>query len=141
MKQCNKCGLKKPYDEFHKRSTIKSGYQPICKVCRKILDKKLKSNPKLKLKQKECNKNRKLMNRQNIFDYMKDKKCYNCNESHIACLQFDHRDGVQKRFNVADATSYGWSTILKEIEKCDILCANCHHKRTAKQQKWYSDLK
>lgn len=33
--------------------------------------------------------------------------------------------------------SYGWDKIENEIKKCRILCANCHLRQTAKQQKWY----
>jgi hypothetical protein len=32
---------------------------------------------------------------------------------------------------------YSWSKILEEIEKCDVRCANCHRRRTAKQLGWY----
>lgn len=31
---------------------------------------------------------------------------------------------------------YGWNKILSEIEKCDVRCANCHKRRTARQFNW-----
>src|SRR5271169_3015483 len=57
-------------------------------------------------------------------------KCKNCPESHPACLEFHHRNPAEKEFNITQAwrLGYSWKRILKEIEKCDVLCANCHRK-------------
>lgn len=68
--------------------------------------------------------------RQFVRNYLADKKCLMCSENHIACLDFHHRDPATKRFkiNAAYERRYSKDTILKEIEKCDILCANCHRK-------------
>lgn len=39
------------------------------------------------------------------------------------------------------ADGYSWENILKEIEKCQVLCANCHRIKTARDYKWYiSDI-
>lgn len=57
--------------------------------------------------------------------------CADCGESHPACLHFHHRDPREKDFTIANAASWGWGIqrILQEIQKCDVLCANCHAKR------------
>ena len=57
-------------------------------------------------------------------------KCETCGENHIACLDFHHKNPDKKDFNISNAVSRGWKLekILKEIEKCVILCANCHRK-------------
>ena len=56
--------------------------------------------------------------------------CVQCGESHPSWLQFHHRNREEKSFNVGKIIG-GWRyiTIKKlesEIEKCDILCGNCH---------------
>jgi hypothetical protein len=33
--------------------------------------------------------------------------------------------------------AFSWSTVLTEIAKCDVVCANCHRKRTARQFGWH----
>lgn len=52
-----------------------------------------------------------------------------CGETHLACLEFHHIK-ENKEINIADALRHGWawSRFLKEIDKCVVLCANCHRK-------------
>jgi hypothetical protein len=57
--------------------------------------------------------------------------CVDCGyREHPAALHFDHRPGTKKKFNLALGWSRSWQTILDEIAKCDIRCANCHHVKT-----------
>lgn len=65
-----------------------------------------------------------------IRDYKADKACCRCGEDHPACLEFHHRDPSSKDIPIAEAHNKGWSIerIQNEIDKCDILCANCHAK-------------
>ena len=55
--------------------------------------------------------------------------CQNCGERHPGCLDFHHRDPSQKDFHIARLLDRGSvAKVLAEIEKCDVLCANCHRK-------------
>ena len=58
------------------------------------------------------------------------KACCVCGESHPATLVYHHRSPSEKLFRISGAMSRGMGkeAILREIEKCDILCANCHQK-------------
>jgi 5-methylcytosine-specific restriction endonuclease McrA len=55
--------------------------------------------------------------------------CADCGyRFHHSALQFDHlRD---KRFNISGNINLAWSRILEEVEKCEVVCANCHMMRT-----------
>lgn len=59
--------------------------------------------------------------------------CIDCgyNKNAVA-LQFDHVND-DKKANVSNLirSDYAWSTILTEIKKCEIRCANCHAAVTA----------
>ena len=46
----------------------------------------------------------------------------------LIALEFHHTDPNEKDFHISDMASsgYSWLTIMKEIDKCEILCANCH---------------
>jgi hypothetical protein len=58
-------------------------------------------------------------------------KCGICGEDETCCLEFHHTDPSEKEVTIALTVSRGFSKerILKEIEKCETLCANCHRKR------------
>lgn len=56
--------------------------------------------------------------------------CTDCGISNHIVLDFDHiRD---KKYNVSRMIhdGFSWKAILKEIEKCEVVCANCHRIRT-----------
>jgi len=57
-------------------------------------------------------------------------KCIKCGEPHPACLDFHHRDGTSKNDVVSSmvGNKRPKKVILEEIEKCDVLCSNCHRK-------------
>lgn len=63
-------------------------------------------------------------------EYKKTLCCIVCGENHPACLQFHHRDGVEKSFNIGDMARRPTSKkrLINEIAKCDVLCVNCHAK-------------
>ena len=67
-----------------------------------------------------------------IYEYIQNIKsqlrCADCGEQHPATLQFHHLNAKDKAFTIGDALTRGFSLdrIKKEIEKCIILCANCH---------------
>lgn len=67
-----------------------------------------------------------------IYEYVQEIKsqlcCADCGERHPATLQFHHLNSEDKMFNIGNAISDGISLnrIQKEIEKCIVLCANCH---------------
>lgn len=60
-----------------------------------------------------------------------DGGCVRCVEDDPACLDFHHTDTERKEMTISSMISYGYSKerLLAEIEKCEILCANCHRKR------------
>jgi len=65
-----------------------------------------------------------------IRAYKMQRGCRECGESHPACLEFHHLDRKLKEGAIAGMVSGSSSKekILKEIEKCIILCSNCHKK-------------
>jgi hypothetical protein len=73
-------------------------------------------------------------------EFKRGLSCCRCGLAHPAVLQFHHRDPSQKLFGVAQAVyNRGWETIMIEVAKCDVLCANCHaihhwEERQAKKQ-------
>lgn len=96
--------------------------------------------------QKEYNRNwyernkdgvieRKKQRQQEIWNWFRIYKsalrCMDCSISHPAVLQFHHRDRSDKSFTISSVVSRATSIkqITNEINKCDVLCVNCHAKR------------
>jgi hypothetical protein len=65
-----------------------------------------------------------------LLDFFAANPCADCGETDPRVLEFDHlRD---KAFSVsAGIRDRNWQSVLDEIAKCEVVCANCHRRRTA----------
>lgn len=64
-----------------------------------------------------------------IHEEAKASGCADCGEMDPIVLEFHHRDPAEKKFNVASARGKSVPQLVSEIEKCDVVCANCHRRR------------
>jgi hypothetical protein len=67
-----------------------------------------------------------------LVAFLREHPCMDCGESDPVVLEFDHlRD---KEFGIAQGLrDREWQSVLDEIAKCDVVCANCHRRRTARR--------
>ena len=69
-----------------------------------------------------------------LVTYLSEHPCVDCGEQDLLVLDFDHRDPATKRLAIGSLLRYArWSPLEAEIAKCDVRCANCHRRRTARQ--------
>jgi len=124
MKICSKCKQEKELTEFNKH---RYGVTSWCKECVRDRSKQHYEENNISLKEKQ---RLYIQQRREWFnEFKKTLKCIKCGENHIACLDFHHRDPKQKEFSIAGAVSHSnKEKVIKELEKCDVLCANCHRK-------------
>jgi hypothetical protein len=138
MKFCSGCNQDRPVEEFHSNKSKQDGKQSVCKKCRTDYSRAwYKKNKTLQKNRVAVNKKSK---RQFLFDYLSEHPCVVCGEKRIPTLHFDHLE--DKSFNMGHAVTLGkgLKLIQAEIEKCQILCANCHSMKTAEQFGWYNGL-
>lgn len=129
MKQCNKCNENKNETEYYK-------HRGACKVCvSKDACLRAKKNRKHVNKQQ---RSRRIKLKSQVTNYLLTHPCESCGESNPIVLEFDHLDRDNKTAKVSDLVCQGraWSVILTEIEKCRVLCANCHRLHTHEQLGW-----
>ena len=136
MKRCTLCKKDKVLKSFNKNKHRKDGLSNICKDCSKKHSKEYykKNHEKMILQISVSKKNRVLENRKKVYDYFLKHPCIDCKESDPIVLEFDHIKG-NKVENVSKliADGFSWDIIEIEIKKCDVRCANCHRRKTAKQ--------
>lgn len=60
--------------------------------------------------------------------WRKTLKCCNCEENDVACLEFHHSDPETKENNVVRMVSRSVKSVIKELKKCVVVCANCHRR-------------
>lgn len=128
MKVCSCCKLEKTRTEFSLNKSKKDGFSSECKPCHRIKRKAYyEANKDLEKSRTKLVKQRK---RKQYIDLKASLKCQLCSEDHPAVLQFHHLDPMQKDFEISTAFHLGLSLekIKVELEKCVVLCANCHCK-------------
>jgi hypothetical protein len=91
-------------------------------------------SPEWKTKKIQAQNDRKGKILQWIRDFKSSRGCSECPERDWRCLDFHHLGN--KSFNVGMFARNGWSieTLQSEIEKCVILCSNCHRKKTFEER-------
>ena len=74
-----------------------------------------------------------------IRAYKQEKGCFVCGESDPIVLDFHHRTKESKcqrlkRKNNLSFWQLNWNQLFLEMEKCDVLCANCHRRITYQER-------
>jgi hypothetical protein len=133
MKRCPQCGEVKPATEFYARrpSSDATYLRAYCKSCiRSYRRDHYRKNKAIYIKHAKC-RNAKI---RDLIRSAKDKPCADCGRTFpYYVMEFDHRDGEVKCFNIADVMGprrTGMQRMLAEMAKCDVVCANCHRERT-----------
>jgi hypothetical protein len=116
-KICPKCKEEKSLDEFHsrKRGEKKSSEpSPYCKSC----------NNKYTVEKGRLNKKKAVE--------LKGGKCENCGYNrYIGALEFHHLDPTKKEITIS-RTIQSFERLKTELEKCSLLCSNCHREEHAR---------
>jgi len=138
-KRCYDCGAVKPIDEFAFHNKARGTRQPRCRSCHAIYRRAhylRNRDTYIRLEVARIKRYRE-ENRPKIREYLRAHPCVDCRETNIVVLDFDHRDPKAKAHNVVVLAMHKpWTRVLAEIAKCDVRCANCHRRRTARQFGW-----
>ena len=142
-KTCPKCCQTKPLTAFTPNKSKKDGHGAHCRDCystyhREYYRHRTANDPEYKDRTKKWRKqyqtDRIESFRKVIREHLSTHPCVTCGETDIVVLDFDHIDPKTKKFAICE-TSTCWlpiDDILAEIAKCQVLCANCHRRKTAK---------
>lgn len=128
QQKCSKCKKKKDLTQFSFESKKSNKRNNYCDDCKSIYNKS--HYQKNKQKYLDNQRKRKAKVRKWYHDYKKGLICSKCCEDDPVCLQFHHSNPKNKYKTVSVLVVSGSSieAIKKEIDKCIVLCANCHLK-------------
>lgn len=137
MKKCTRCKQDFKTTEFKIVNQKTGKRSALCPECKREYDREYWAKTKyFRNERKKINTKRILeRNREYIIAYLKLHPCIDCKEKDIEVLEFDHQR--DKLFNVAEFRGHSIENLQKEIDKCVVVCANCHRRRTNKQFKLY----
>ncbi len=139
MKQCATCKKLKNDEDFNWRWKALGIRHVTCRECQKTHRRNWYENHKeqhlenVKIRKYEVRKEA----RQYVLNYLSAHPCTNCGESDPVVLEFHHLYGKDKAISKMVADGWSIGRIQQEIDKCVVLCANCHRRVTAKKQNWF----
>lgn len=138
-KACHKCGIEKPLEDFPWKNLLRRKRTAVCKECtaKRSNDWYYKNREH---QMENTNRNRKRYRqtaKEYVWDYLSTHPCVRCGETNPIVLEFHHRG--DKDIEVSRLIGRGASldSLIAEIAKCDVLCANCHRIVTAEEQNWF----
>lgn len=123
MKICRVCNIEKDEKSFDKRYDA-STRETRCRRCK--TEARISANGPVKMPL-SYSRERIRKRKQERVDYL-GGKCIVCGYNKcIGALDFHHREPASKLFNLSDKLQTGLTKeITEELDKCDLLCANCH---------------
>lgn len=86
---------------------------------------------------KESQKKIRERNRNFLVSFLSKNPCVRRGNTDVRVLEFDHILPETKKFCVSRMVSsqhHSISTIQREIDKCQVLCANCHRIKTHEER-------
>ena len=138
VRTCTKCRRSVPDEAFNRR--LNGALKRICKDCQSAYHKAhYRANKTAANARRYRNQIIGRARLRRLIDEAKAKPCGDCERSYPPhVMQFDHVRG-KKLFTIGDAVrlSIAVALVVAEIEKCDVVCANCHADRTHRRRRIY----
>ena len=132
VKKCLGCGEAKSVDCFTKKSQNKSGLNARCRVCTQEMSRAHFERNKDYYRKKQSDRRKELIPVVKAYiQGERDRPCADCKRVFpLECMDFDHIRG-KKKFDVGGShRDRSLKQIKEEIEKCEVVCSNCHRIRT-----------
>jgi hypothetical protein len=138
MKLCGKCGSTKATTQFNRNGWRKDGLQHYCRDCHRksVVDAQRNHREAFLKRLRRHNDKKRNETRRLIFEYLRAHPCVDCGEADVVVLDFDHQRDKKSSISKLIVSNKTWNYISREIEKCEVRCANCHRRRTAEKFGW-----
>ena len=129
---CGRCQQTLPLSNFAWRRKTRGQRDNYCRACRAAYKREHYAAHRERYIAKALRRKQTVAAERSAYlvEFFRERPCIDCGETDPLVLEFDHlRD---KSFNIAHGLrDSNWQAVLDEIAKCDVVCANCHRRRTA----------
>ena len=131
MGRCSRCKEEKPSEDFAWRRRAKGQRDTYCRPCRAAYHREHYQANKQRYIDAAARRRKAQLQERFIFlmAYFRSHPCVDCGENDPIVLEFDHLQ--DKKFAISSGIrNRNWGDVLDEIAKCEVVCANCHRRRT-----------
>ncbi len=128
-KECSLCHKVGPCSFTGMTQTGKPVYRTYCDLCRRKKEKLFRKARRKSITEQA--RLRKIAIKKKCIEYL-GGECYHCGNRSINVLTFHHRDPEKKEHTISQIKDWSWEKIRKELDKCDMLCFNCHMEEHAR---------
>jgi hypothetical protein len=121
--------------EFSWRRRERGQRDSFCRPCRSAYGKEHYAANRQRYIDQAAELKRKLALERTLYliEFFSVHPCIDCGEQDPVVLEFDHLGS--KSFSIGgNLSDRSWQSILNEIEKCEVVCANCHRRRTSRRR-------
>ena len=130
-KRCGRCEQVKPETEFNR---LREGRQHWCRQCFREY---FRARGDLHRQQSLLAKAQRVgRDRAWVREYLLNHRCLDCGETDLRVLDFDHIG--EKTLDICEMVARGAPVraLATEIRLCEVVCSNCHRRRTAVRGAW-----
>jgi hypothetical protein len=125
---CSRCEISKPVAEFNFRNRAKGVRHIYCRECGNEFTRSHYRRNRRQYIERSMRAN---VRRREFMRETKSRPCADCGVQYpYYVMDFDHRVGEEKVFEMNRVSYVTLGALKREIEKCDVVCANCHRERT-----------
>ena len=134
MRKCGRCGQVKSASDFSWHRKARNQRDSYCRICRAAYKREHYLAHRERYVENAVRRKRTLIAERVAYlvAFLRDHPCVDCGEPDTLVLEFDHIG--HKRFSIsAGLRGRNWQSVLDEMTRCDVVCANCHRRRTARR--------
>ena len=131
LRWCSRCGLLRAESAFNRHPT---GLQWWCRDCFKRYY--AEQRPRHRARNNALKADRVQAAQALVLAHLRSTSCVDCGEDDLVVLEFDHVGAKRTDISTLVRRGVRLSTIRTEISRCEVVCANCHRRRTACRGRW-----
>ena len=140
MKKCDHCKELKEEDQFNWRYKSLGVRHNTCRECMALHQKKYFQGDAHERHLQQVKDRKHAVRekaREYVLNYLSTHPCESCGENDPRVLEFHHERGKEYPISLMTNGGYPIHRIQEEIDKCKVLCANCHRRLTIQERGWY----